>query len=168
MVRQKKSLFLFVLLGLSLLSSACSSASVESMSGESSKANVASDFTLKGVAGEQVSLSSFKGKNIVLLDFGATWCPHCVTAIPRIKGIYEKYKKKGLEVIYIDIRESQEKVKALIEKFDIPYTVLIDEDGKVAKEYEIRGIPTMLLIDKDGSVIYRGHYIEEKIVKDAL
>lgn len=168
MVKQKRVLFLFVLACLPVFSLACSSANVESMKSESGKTNMPADFTLNKISGEPVSLSSFRGKKIVLLDFGATWCPHCVTAIPHIKAIYEKYNKKGLEIIYIDIREPKDTVNAIVKKFDIPYIVVIDEDGAVSKEYGIMGIPTMLLIDKDGSEIYRGHYIEEDIVKKAL
>ena len=116
----------------------------------------APDFSLKTLEGSTVTLSQFSGQKSVLLVFGATWCPYCVKEIPELKEIYNNYKDKGLEVIYVDIQESAEKVGPFAEKHGIPYTVLLDEKGEVAASYNVYGIPHQVLISKDGTKMYEG------------
>jgi peroxiredoxin len=110
----------------------------------------APDFTLKDMNGKSVSLNNFKGKN-VLLYFTTTWCPYCKKEVPELKEMYKKYKGK-LEMIAIDMNESKAKVSSYIEKYEIPYTTLLDSEGKVAVDYSIRGVPTIVLVGKDGRV----------------
>jgi peroxiredoxin len=110
----------------------------------------APDFTLKDMNGKNVSLNNFKGKN-VLLYFTTTWCPYCKREVPELKEMHQKYKGK-LEIMAIDMNESKTKVSSYIEKYQIPYTTLLDSEGKVAVDYSIRGVPTAVLVGKDGRV----------------
>ncbi len=112
----------------------------------------APDFVLEDLKGNQVMLSDYKGK-AVLLVFTATWCPYCRAEIPHLKKIYSKYNAKGLEIIYIDIQESREKVSSFMTKHNIPFKTLLDKDGKVAYLFGVRGIPTKFLISKDGTIL---------------
>ena len=64
---------------------------------------LAADFTLKSLEGEEFKLSSFRGKNPVYLVFWATWCPYCVKEIPRLKELYAKLAPKGLKILAINI-----------------------------------------------------------------
>ena len=112
----------------------------------------APDFVLEDLKGNQVMLSDYKGK-AVLLVFTATWCPYCRKEIPHLKEIYSKYKAKGLEIIYIDIQESREKVSSFMAKHNIPFKTLLDKDGKVAYLFGVRGVPTKFLIGKDGTIL---------------
>jgi peroxiredoxin len=110
------------------------------------------DFALKDLNDNKVKLSDYKGQN-VLLVFSTTWCSYCRKEIPQLKKIYAKYKEKGLEIINIDIQESKDKVSAYTLKHELPYSVLLDTDAKVASMYRIIGIPTKVLISKDGTII---------------
>ncbi|HEY9161586.1 MAG TPA: TlpA disulfide reductase family protein [Desulfomonilia bacterium] len=110
----------------------------------------APDFTLQDMNGKSVSLNSFKGKN-VLLYFTTTWCPYCKKEVPELKEMHKKYKGK-LEIMAIDMNESKAKVSSYIEKYQIPYTTLLDSDGSVGIDYSVRGVPTKILIGKDGRV----------------
>ena len=110
------------------------------------------DFVLEDLNGNKVKLSSYNGQE-VLLVFSTTWCSYCRKEIPQLKKLYAKYKEKGLEIINIDIQESKDKVSAYTLKHKLPYTVLLDTDGKVASMYGIIGVPTKVLISKDGTII---------------
>ncbi len=110
----------------------------------------APDFTLQDLNGKTFSLKDFKGKN-VLLYFTTTWCPYCKKEVPELKEMHQKYKGK-LEMLAIDMNESKAKVSSYIQKYQIPYTTLLDSEGKVAVDYTIRGVPTKVLVGKDGRV----------------
>ncbi len=121
----------------------------------SMQATLAPDFTLKDLSGNNVTLSSFKGKK-VLLVFGATWCPYCVAEIPDLNAFYNKHQDKDVKVIDVDIQESAAKVTAFAQKHNIKYTVLLDSDGKVANKYNVYGIPANFIIDENGMIKYSG------------
>ncbi|MCK9365026.1 MAG: TlpA family protein disulfide reductase [Syntrophales bacterium] len=111
----------------------------------------APDFVLKDLAGSSFRLSEQRGKP-VLLVFGTTWCPACREEIPHLKEIYARYAKRGLVVVNIDIRESRDKASSYAEKNNLPYRLLLDEDGAVAESYGIRGVPSLILLDDAGRV----------------
>jgi peroxiredoxin len=120
------------------------------------KAIVAPDFTLQDLQGKAFKLSGQLGKPVVIF-FGTTWCPSCRAEIPAYSDIYEKYARRGLVVIYIDINEPAEKVARFAKNFSFPYRVLLDKDGSVANDYNVVGVPTLVLIDKDGNIITISH-----------
>lgn len=129
------------------------------------------NFTLKDINGTPFTLSSYKGENIVVLVFGATWCPYCVKEIPYLKELFENYKDKGVILLSIDIQESLKKVSAFKEKHNIPYTVLLDETGEVARGYGVYGIPAVAVLDKSLKIRYNGHVPKdglEKIIDEIL
>jgi len=120
------------------------------------KAIAAPDFSLQDLQGKTFKLSGQLGKPVVIF-FGTTWCPSCRAEIPSYSAIYEKYAKRGLEVIYIDINEPAEKVARFAKNFSFPYRVLLDKDGSVANDYNVVGVPTLVLIDKYGNIITMSH-----------
>jgi len=115
------------------------------------------NFKLQDVKGKNVSLNDFIGKKVILLVFSATWCPACNEEIPELKELHNKYGKKGFKVLDVDIQESQKKVANFVKKKEIPYTVLLDLDGTVARQYKVRGIPTLMIIDKKGVIRERSY-----------
>jgi peroxiredoxin len=112
----------------------------------------ASDFTLKDLDGRSVRLSDYKGRTIVLY-FMATWCPECRGAIPQLKEIYSSYNARGLVLLAINVMESKDKVAAFSRKYNLPYPVLLDEDGKVYRSYGVGGVPVKALVDRNGRII---------------
>lgn len=115
----------------------------------------AADFTLKDLNGKDMTLSSFKGKK-VLLVFGTTWCPYCVAEIPDLNAFYTKHQDKDVKLLGININESMAKVSIFAKKQNIKYTVLVDANGEVAKKYGIYGIPAVFLVDQNGIITYNG------------
>ena len=123
--------------------------------GEGDKSNQedrAQDFILKDTAGKIVKLSDYRGKTI-LLYFMATWCPECRGSIPKMKELYSDYAPKGLVLLAVDVMESREKVASFSKKYDISFPMLLDEDGKVYRDYGVGGVPVKALIDKTGRII---------------
>lgn len=115
----------------------------------------APDFVLTDLEGRQFRLSDHRGKRPVLLIFSTTWCTFCKAEIPHFKSLHGTYARQGLEVVNIDIQESKDKVAKFAAQNQLPYRVLLDENGTVSSVYEIRGVPTMILVDKNGMVACR-------------
>ena len=127
----------------------------------------APDFSLKDLKGTEVKLSDSRGR-AVLLVFSATWCPYCRREVPELKKLHDRFKDKGLDVIMVDVQESQKKVASFAAKYEIPYRVLLDEEGKVARQYQVRGIPDQVLIGKEGAIICRRCPSVEKEIEKLL
>ena len=128
----------------------------------------APDFTLLDLAGQPVSLSSFRGKKAVLIDFWATWCGPCKAAMPGLQDLSDKFKDRGLQVVTIDQGERVEQVRYFIERKKYSFQVLLDHDGAVGDKYGVRGIPTSVLVDKDGivqSIAVGNSWSEEELNK---
>ncbi|MDP6126539.1 MAG: redoxin family protein [Dehalococcoidales bacterium] len=113
--------------------------------------DVAPDFTLADLEGNQVSLSDFRGKT-VLVNFWATWCPPCLAEMPEIEAVYQEYKDRGVEVVGIDVREPREDVLQFVRKGGYSWVFVLDTAGKVTASYEIAALPTSLFIDTEGVI----------------
>lgn len=112
----------------------------------------APDFTIKDLAGNDVKLSDHKGKDIVVLDFWATWCGPCVAALPVLEKVTGKYANQNVVFYAVNQREDAEKVNAFLAKQGLSLNVLLDSDAGVGKKYQVRGIPQSVIIGKDGTV----------------
>ncbi len=112
----------------------------------------APNFTLNDLNGKPLSLASLKGK-YVLLDFWGTWCIWCVRGIPKMKEYYNKYKGK-YEILSIDCNETQDKWKAGVKKYELPWlNVYCPNNATVLEDYGITGFPTKILIGPDGKIV---------------
>ena len=111
----------------------------------------APDFTLNDLNGQPLSLSSLRGKYVVL-DFWGSWCGWCIKGIPDMKKYYEKYKGK-LEILGIDCRDTEEKWKAAVEKHELPWLHVRNAGAPdVSVLYAIQGYPTKIVIDPEGKI----------------
>lgn len=117
------------------------------------------EFSLKSLDGNEISLKEFQGKKAVYLVFWATWCPACKKDIPRLKMLSKDLNTKEIELLTINVGsgDSLDKIAEFKKKYDISYTILYDEGGKVSKAYKIVGIPTHILIDRNGIIRYNAH-----------
>jgi peroxiredoxin len=116
--------------------------------------DAASDFTLPNLAGEQVSLSSFNGAENVLLVFGTTWCPYCVSEIPELNQLQAELGGQGIKILSVYVQEKASKVQPFTEKKGVQYEVLLDVSGDISRAYGVRGIPAAFFIDKNGVIQY--------------
>lgn len=134
---------------------------IESMIARMEKVQVGSeapDFTLPDVDGNPVSLSSFRGK-YVLVDFWAAWCPDCRKENPNIVAAWEKYKNKNFAVLGVSLDRNRDQWLAAIEKDKLAWTQVSDLkywSSEAAVLYCIRWIPMSFLIDPEGKIVAVG------------
>ena len=113
--------------------------------------NSAPDFSLEDLNGKNVSLSSFRGKP-VLLNFWASWCPYCRKERAHLETLYKEYSGKNLIIVSISIDRSLQTLKAFMEKNPAPFVILYDGQSSVASTFHVAGLPTSFLIDRDGII----------------
>ena len=109
-------------------------------------------FTLDLLGGGQMDLAAHKGKDVVLLDFWASWCGPCRMAMPVVSEVTSAYKDKGVVFYAVNQGESEDKIKGFLEQTKLSLTVALDKDSKVGALYGVRGIPHSVIIGKDGTV----------------
>ena len=113
--------------------------------------NVAPDFPLKSIDGKNISLSSLKGK-VVVLDFWGSWCGWCIKGMPKMKEYYAKYKGK-LEILGIDCNDTEQKWRDAVKKHELPWLHVRNEGNPdVTVLYGISGFPTKIVVDAEGKI----------------
>src|ERR1019366_3604250 len=85
---------------------------------------VAPDFSLPGLTGEQLALSQYRGK-VVLLDFWASWCDSCREEVRRFVGLQTKYGNRGLQIIGVSMDDSPEPVRDFRQSLKMNYPVVM-------------------------------------------
>jgi peroxiredoxin len=112
----------------------------------------APEITLKNVDGSPVSLSSFKGK-VVIIDFWASWCGPCRIANKTLKNLYAKYKDQGLEIYSISADRNQTAWKRAIKADGMTWINVFDEEMITATKWRIGYLPFTFVVDKRGKII---------------
>jgi len=115
----------------------------------------APDFTLNDTTGKPISLSSFKGK-VVLVDFWASWCGPCRAENPNVVAAFKKFGSKGFTVFGVSLDTDKSKWEAAIAKDGLTWSHasdLIGWDNAAAKQYGVMSIPANFLLDKEGKII---------------
>lgn len=127
----------------------------------------AADFTQPDANGHAVSLSSFKGK-YVLVDFWASWCGPCRAESPNLVKAYEKYNGKGFQIFSVSLDESKDKWLKAVNDDHYTWTQAGDMKGwnnVAARQFGVQGIPFNMLIDPNGVVIARNLRGDELVKK---
>ncbi|AEM78554.1 peroxiredoxin family protein [Thermoanaerobacter wiegelii] len=112
--------------------------------------DVAPDFTLKDLDGNTVTLSSLRGKKVIL-NFWATTCPYCKIEMPALNQFIKSHKDDTV-LLAIDLGESPSKVKQYLEGKGYEFTVLLDTDLSTIYDYQVQFIPMSYFIDKNGVI----------------
>ncbi len=112
----------------------------------------APEFELQSYKGEKIKLSSHKGKNVVVLDFWASWCGPCVAGLPHMTKTADQFKDKGVVFYGVNLREKPDVIEGFLEKSGLKFNILMDSDGAVSKLFGVSGIPQSVIIDKDGNI----------------
>jgi peroxiredoxin len=128
----------------------------------------APDITLDSPEGKPVSLSSLRGK-YVLIDFWASWCGPCRNENPNVVRMYNKFKGKNFEIFGVSLDKSKDKWLEAIKDDGLSWVHVSDLQywqSAGAKLYNVQGIPATFLIDPNGKVIaknLRGQALEDKL-----
>lgn len=123
---------------------------------QSKVGSIAPDFNLKDINNNAISLSDFKNKQYILIDFWASWCAPCREELPYIKELYKNYKSLGFEIISITKDENLDAWKKAIIKDKIEpwkHISILENNSSIDTNYFVNGIPHKVLIDKNGMII---------------
>ncbi|HKY32465.1 MAG TPA: TlpA disulfide reductase family protein, partial [Candidatus Polarisedimenticolia bacterium] len=114
----------------------------------------APDFEITLADGSRATLSSFKGK-IVLVDFWATWCQPCVDEMPSLRAAYQRYRKRGFVVLGISLDQDPATVRhfATLHRMDWPLAASgLGMGDPLVRHYSIQALPMSYLIDREGII----------------
>lgn len=109
-------------------------------------------FELKSLQGKSVNYPEDFQNQVVLISFWADWCPICKKEMKDFEILHRKYKKRGLSVVAVNIAQDQQTAKRFIHDLDLSYSIALDVDGKVSRDYAIYSLPAALIIDRDGNL----------------
>jgi peroxiredoxin len=129
---------------------------------------VAPDFTLPDPSGKMISLSSFRGKYL-LVDFWASWCGPCRQENPNVVKAYQQYKGKNFTILGVSLDKTKDQWQKAIQADGLAWNHVSDLkfwDSAVVPLYGINAIPTNFLLDPQGKVIatnLRGPALEAKL-----
>ena len=136
-----------------LLTGCNNSTSEPQVTVENSADKIAPDFTLTDMDGQQVSLSQFRGK-VVILNFWATWCPPCREEMPSMEKLYRDYKDKGLVMLAVNVDDNGRKaVEKMLHKTPYTFPILLDNKQVAQKTYGVFRFPESFIIDRNGVVV---------------
>lgn len=129
------------------------------------------EITNKNPAGKTLSLSALKGK-IVLVDFWASWCAPCRQENPNVVKLYNKYHSKGFDIFSVSLDQDPAAWKAAIQKDGLLWpnhvSDLMGWESPIVKQFGIQGIPYTVLINKEGKIVgvgLRGADLERKLIE---
>ena len=107
--------------------------------------------------GQPANLSEYVGKKPALLEFWATWCSNCAKLEPHMLAMHKKYGDKVEFIgVAVSINQSVPRVKAYVEKHQIPWRQLFDRKGEAGGAYDAPATSYVVVLDKAGKVIYTG------------
>lgn len=120
---------------------------------------LAPNFTLLSTELEEVSLTDYQGK-VVIVDFWATWCKPCKEEIPRFIELYDEYQAQGFEMVGIstdDVDGRLKNIETFFEELskegsDINYPILL-ADSDTIQRYRVPVLPSAYLINRNGEIV---------------
>jgi thiol-disulfide isomerase/thioredoxin/outer membrane lipoprotein-sorting protein len=108
---------------------------------------------LANLQGEQIDLASHLNKDIVVLDFWATWCGPCRQIMPTLQEVAGELSGQPVAIYTVNLEEGAEEVKAFLKAGNLEkLAVLLDEQGEVGRAFKASSIPQTVIIDKAGIV----------------
>lgn len=113
----------------------------------------APDFTLASMDGKEVTLSKLRG-HVLVLNIWASWCLPCRKEMPTFIAIFHEYENRGVLILAVNStsQDSFAAVEAFVSEYHLPFTILMDYDGFVARQYKLSALPTTYFIGQDGVI----------------
>ncbi len=114
----------------------------------------APDFEMAYPGGQRVRLSDLRGQP-VLINFWATWCAPCRVEMPELVKAYEAHRQHGLVILAVNVRESAQQVQPFVDEFGMDFPVVLDLDGEISRQYQVRNLPSSIFVGRDGLISVR-------------
>ena len=135
-------------------------------------AKEAPDFTYKSFNGQEISLSDYKGK-VIILNFWATWCGPCIHEMPALEKLHQEYKDKGLQVIGLTVQSNSNLIPKKITQTGVTYPILLKAEDAVGLYGYFNTLPQTFIINRDGKIVKqieggRSYQQFEKEIKSLL
>ena len=111
----------------------------------------APDFTLPALNGGSLSLHDFR-RQVVVLNFWATWCPPCVDEAPGLERFAEQMRHQGVAVMGVSVDEDVEALQTFAAQQHLSFLILRDPDQSIAHRYGTFKFPETYIVDQDGKV----------------
>lgn len=148
----------------------CAGIQTNSGAGEGHRSQVVGDFSLHDLKGRRVRLSDFSGK-AVLLSFWATWCDPCQQELVQMQTLWERYRERGLELLSVntDPPENESTVRDTVQRYRYRFPVLLDSDSEVVNRFNPKlELPYSVLLDRAGRIakIHQGYKSGDEVLID--
>ena len=108
---------------------------------------------LDDVDGKRYTREDFSGQ-VTLVNFWASWCPPCVEEIPSLNRLQQVMKGRPFELVSINYAEQRDTVIEFMQRVAVEFPVLLDSDGRYAREWKVISYPSTYVIDRDGVIRY--------------
>lgn len=141
---------------------------IATLKGPAGTGEVAAEIKGKTPEGKDLSLSSLRGKYI-LIDFWASWCGPCRRENPNVVRMYQEYKDKGFDILSVSLDNNKDRWVQAIQQDNMTWHHISDLKGwasELSKPYGVRGIPYTVLVDPEGKILatrLRGPSLEAKL-----
>ena len=107
--------------------------------------------------GKPVDLGQYLGKQPVFLEWWATWCEQCEALLPRVRAARaEVGDRVAFFGINVAVNQSPERVRRFLEKTEVPYRTLYDQEGVSTRAYAAPATSYVVIVDRDGRIAYTG------------
>jgi len=114
---------------------------------------LAPEFSLEAMNGETVSLTSLRGRP-VLLNFWASWCPPCRSEMPAMQELFAEFEDQGFTILAVNAtnQDDLDEMKRFVEDNQLQFPILLDQTGSAANLYNVQSLPTSFFINQEGIV----------------
>ena len=109
-------------------------------------------FSLTLIAGGNISSEDLRGR-VVMMDFWASWCQPCREEAPVLAQVYGEYRDRGVEFVGVNLWDNAGDADVFLREQGHEYPNGVDEGGKIAISYGVRGIPEKFFIDRQGRIV---------------
>ena len=127
-------------------------------------------FTLPDLQNDEIALHDvLKSRDLVYIDFWASWCGPCIATFPELKILYTSYKEKGFEILLVSIDDTFEEWEEASSEHNLPWLDLADIGGfeeETPVSYGVRFIPKAYLVDSEGCIVQKD--LAPEVLKEVL
>jgi len=105
--------------------------------------------------GRSVLIPDDLSGKVVVIHFWADTCPYCLEEMPALERIFQEYKGSGLVVVAVNVGQSSDRVNAYVERVEVTYPVLLDQEMTAARAYRVGALPRTFMLDRKGNIRYK-------------